>query len=97
VAGSQVVELLLAEAVVERDEGDAGQRCPEQGDGVGQVAGAQVEDGRVVTEAAGGRPGEVEQPGGAERAAVRGDRRAVAARGRHLEDHGDVHENAILQ
>jgi hypothetical protein len=95
-AGLQAGELVVAEPVVEGNEGDTREGRPEEGDGVGEMVGAQVEDGRVALEPAGGGVGQAQQPGGGQRAAACGHRRPVAGRGRHLEDHADIHENAIL-
>jgi hypothetical protein len=96
VTGLEGGELMLAEPVVEGNERDAGQGRAEQGDGIGEVAGAQVKDGRVPPEPGGGGVGEAQQAGGCQRPAALGYRGPVSGRGRHLEDHADVHENAIL-
>ncbi len=73
-AGGEAGPLLVTEPVVQRDERDARQGRPEQGDGVSQVVGAQVEDRGAAPEPAGRGVGEAQQPGGGQRPAARRDR-----------------------
>lgn len=92
----QVADLLITQPVVERHERHPGDRRPEQGHRVRQMVRSGVQHGRVIPEAAGRVLGEREQFRRGDRAAVGCDSRAVARRSGHLEDHANIHENAIL-
>jgi hypothetical protein len=59
----QGVQLPLAESVVDRHEGDARQSGSEQGDGIGELVGAEMDDGLMAPEAVGGGMGAVQQFG----------------------------------
>lgn len=67
----QGAQLLFAESVVDRDEGNARQSGSEQGDGIGELVGAQIHDGLTAPEAVGGGMGAVQQFGGGQRTAAR--------------------------
>ncbi len=87
-------QLVVAEPVVHRDERDAGAGRPEEGDRVGQVVRAQVDDRghRPLVERRRGRPRTRREVGIADGGVPGGDRHAVAEPGGgHAEDEPEVH------
>ena len=90
--GEQVVQLLVAEAVVERDERHAGGGGREQPDREGEAVGADVGQRGGAPRGVGARPGGGQQLGGGEPVVAGLHDDLVAAAGRdHVEEEEQVH------
>src|SRR5258708_33889928 len=94
--GEQARQLLVAEAIVQRDERHPREGRPEGGDRVREMVGPQVEDGWIPAESVRGSLRESEQASRGQRMPVGRYCRAIAGRGGHLEDHRDVQGSTAL-